>query len=130
MATLSSTEPHAQDLEVRDLKKTFGRHRVLKGISFRIQAGELVGLMGPNGAGKSTLVKILAGVYHPTAGEIRVSGQTVRSLAERGNVGFIHQDLGIADGLTIAENFTLGAPPKRLLGPILNKRAERWARRR
>jgi ribose transport system ATP-binding protein len=125
MATLSSTEHHAQDIAVRGLKKSFGRNRVLKGISFRIEAGEFVGLVGPNGAGKSTLLKILAGVYHPSAGEIRVGGQTVRSLAESGNVGFIHQDLGIADGLTIAENFTLGAPPKRLLGPILNKRAER-----
>jgi ribose transport system ATP-binding protein len=113
------------DLEVSRLKKSFGPNRVLKGISLAIGAGEFVGLMGPNGAGKSTFVKILAGVYRASSGEIRIGGRAVRSLAESPDVGFIHQDLGLVDGLTIAENFSLGTPPKRLAGPILNKRAER-----
>jgi len=81
--------------------------------------------MGPNGAGKSTLIKILAGVYRATSGEIRLGGRTVNSLVESQEVGFIHQELGLVEGLTIAENLTLGMPPKRILGPLLNKRAER-----
>jgi ribose transport system ATP-binding protein len=81
--------------------------------------------MGPNGAGKSTLLKILAGVHRASAGEIRLGGQVVRSLADSPDVGFIHQDLGLVDALTIAENLNLGAPPKRIIGPILNKRVER-----
>src|SRR4051794_9297854 len=121
MAATSSMDNGALDVEVCDLKKTFGRNRVLKGISFSVRAGDFVGVMGPNGAGKSTLVKILAGVYRASAGEITVGGQTVGSLTETGDVGFIHQDLGLADDLTIAENFTLGARPRRLVGPILNK---------
>jgi ABC-type sugar transport system ATPase subunit len=50
------------DLEVVDLRKSFGPNKVLKGINLTVRAGEFVGLMGPNGAGKSTLIKILAGV--------------------------------------------------------------------
>jgi ribose transport system ATP-binding protein len=119
------TDAGSHDLEVSQLKKSFGPNRVLKGISLAVGGGEFVGLMGPNGAGKSTLVKILAGVYRASSGEIRIGGQRVRSLAESQDVGFIHQDLGLVDGLTIAENISLGMPPKRLAGPILNKRAER-----
>jgi ribose transport system ATP-binding protein len=115
----------SHDLEVSQLKKSFGPNPVLKGISLTIRGGEFVGLMGPNGAGKSTLIKILAGVYGASSGEIRLGGQVVRSLEDSPDVGFIHQDLGLVDGLTIAENLSLGVPAKRLVGPILNKRAER-----
>jgi ribose transport system ATP-binding protein len=115
----------APDVEVSDLKKAFGSNLVLKGITLTIRSGEFIGLMGPNGAGKSTLLKILAGVYGSTSGEIRLGGQPVASLAGHPEVGFIHQDLGLAEGLTIAENMSLGAPMKKRFGPILNKRAER-----
>jgi ribose transport system ATP-binding protein len=127
MSTVSLVENNALDVEVCELKKAFGRNRVLKGVSFAVKSGDFVGLMGPNGAGKSTLIKILAGVYRASSGEIKVDGKTVGSLTETGDVGFIHQDLGLADDLTIAENFTLGAQPRRLFGPILNKSAERDA---
>ena len=115
----------ADDVEVLNLTKAFGSNRALKGINLTIRGGEFVGLMGPNGAGKSTLLKILAGVYSATSGEIRLGARSVPSLGGNPGVGFIHQDLGLAEGLTIAENMSLGAPPKRLVGPILNKRAER-----
>jgi ribose transport system ATP-binding protein len=120
----------AQDLQVVGLKKSFGPNLVLKGIDFTIRAGEFVGLMGPNGAGKSTLIKILAGVYQASGGEVRLGGEVVRSLGDSHDVAFIHQDLGLVDGLTIAENLGLGVPPKRLFGPILNLRAEREAAER
>jgi ribose transport system ATP-binding protein len=115
----------AAALEVVDLRKSFGSNRVLHGISLRVEPGELVGLMGPNGAGKSTLVKILDGVYSPDSGEIRLFGKPVRSLGGRGDVGFIHQDLGLIDDLTIAENMRLGQPTVRLAGPILAHGRER-----
>jgi ribose transport system ATP-binding protein len=113
------------DLEISKLGKSFGSNQVLKDVSLSIGCGEFVGLMGPNGAGKSTLIKILAGVYEASSGEIRLGDKRVRSLADTPDVAFIHQDLGVADGLTIAENMSLGAAPKKLFGPILNKRAER-----
>ncbi|MDT3444673.1 sugar ABC transporter ATP-binding protein [Pseudofrankia sp. BMG5.37] len=105
--------------------KSFGANKVLKGVDLQIRGGEFVGLMGPNGAGKSTLIKILAGVYEATSGEIRLGGKPVRSLASSSDVGFIHQDLGLIDGLTISDNLSLAQPPKRRLGPVLDKRAER-----
>lgn len=120
----------ADDLEISQLKKNFGANQVLKGIDLTIRGGEFVGLMGPNGAGKSTLIKILAGVYEASSGHIRLGGREVRSLEDAPDVGFIHQDLGLVDGLTVAENLGLGAKPKRLFGPILNKRAERLDARR
>jgi ribose transport system ATP-binding protein len=113
------------DLEISDLRKSFGPNKVLKGISLTIREGEFVGLMGPNGAGKSTLIKILAGVYGASGGEIRLGGRAIRSLADSPEIGFIHQDLGLVDGLTIAENLSLGTPPKRRIGPILDTGAER-----
>ena len=125
MSSVNSADSH--DLEIRALTKSFGPNKVLKGVSLTIRAGQFVGLMGPNGAGKSTLIKILAGVYQASSGEIRFEGRTLRSLAESSNIGFIHQDLGLVDALTIAENLSLGVPPQRLAGPILNKRAEREA---
>ena len=76
----------AQDLQVLGLKKSFGPNLVLKGIDLTIGAGEFVGLMGPNGAGKSTLIKILAGVYQASSGEVRLGGKVVRSLADSHDV--------------------------------------------
>jgi ribose transport system ATP-binding protein len=119
------SDADSYDLEVSGLEKSFGSNKVLKGIDLTIGRGEFIGLMGPNGAGKSTLIKILDGVYEASGGEIRLGGRVVRSLAESSDVGFIHQDLGLVDGLTISENLSLGQPPRRLAGPILNKRIER-----
>ncbi|PTL60037.1 ATP-binding cassette domain-containing protein [Paraconexibacter algicola] len=115
------------DIAISGLRKSFGRNEVLRGIDLRIEAGEFVGLMGPNGAGKSTLIKILGGVYQRSAGEITYAGEAVRSLAERPEVGFIHQDLGLVDALPIVDNLRLGEAPMRRLGPLLDRGRERRA---
>lgn len=115
------------DLEVKGLTKSFGPNLVLRGIDLSVRGGEFVGLMGPNGAGKSTLIKILAGVYRASAGEITLGGRAVNSLADSNDVGFIHQDLGLVDALSIADNLRLGEQPLSLWGPILNRAAERSA---
>ena len=81
-------------LRVQDLEKTFGRHKVLQGVSFEIAAGTLVGIVGENGAGKSTLLKILAG-------ELRANrGQIVR----RGAQGYCPQQVILHDGLTVNQH--------------------------
>ena len=62
-------------IEVRDLTKTFGAVEAVRGISFRVEAGEIVGFLGPNGAGKTTTMRILAGIFPPTSGEVRIAGR-------------------------------------------------------
>jgi ribose transport system ATP-binding protein len=114
----------APELRISGLTKTFDRSTVLRDVDLNIVGGELIGLMGPNGAGKSTMIKILDGVYTATHGEIQVGGERVTSLADRTDVGFIHQDLGLVDELSILENLRLGSVPMRKFGPLLDEKGE------
>src|SRR3989454_5011984 len=90
-------------IEVRDLTKTFGAVEAVRGISFRVDMGEIVGFLGPNGAGKTTTMRILAGIFPPTAGEVRVAGHDVirEPLVCRRAVGYFpeyapfYPDLGV-----------------------------------
>jgi simple sugar transport system ATP-binding protein len=62
-------------LELRDIAKHFGAIEALRGVDVDLEAGEVLGLMGDNGAGKSTLVKIIAGNFPPSEGQIRLDGK-------------------------------------------------------
>ena len=119
------SSPATPAISVRRLTKSFGAVTVLHDIDVEIGGGEFIGLMGPNGAGKSTLIKILDGIYDASGGEIRLDGKPVSCLADSADVGFIHQDLGLIDDLSIVDNLRLGERPLRLIGPILDRRAER-----
>lgn len=89
---------------------SFGANDVLKGVSFDVQAGEVLALIGANGAGKSTLIKILSGVYPLQAGSISVEGQPFAPgsplEARRHGLETVHQriDEGVIPGLSVAEN--------------------------
>jgi simple sugar transport system ATP-binding protein len=115
-------------LELRGITKRFGPIEVLRGIDLTIGANEAVGLIGDNGAGKSTLVKLLAGVYAPTTGTIRVAGETARFVspvaARSAGIEVIHQDLALCDDLDVPANVFLGREPRVRLGPF------RWLDRR
>ena len=63
-------------LQIRTLRKSYGSHEVLKGISFDIPQGQIVGLLGPNGCGKSSMIKSIVGLINDYEGEILVNGQT------------------------------------------------------
>ena len=68
-------ENQAPYMELTDIDKTFGITRALQGVSLKLYAGEVIGLVGPNGAGKSTLMKVITGVLPPTSGSIRIAGK-------------------------------------------------------
>ena len=118
-------------LEVSGIRKRFGAVTVLDGVRLCIRAGEIHALMGENGAGKSTLMKILAGVYQPDAGEIRVGGEPVRiscpAEARARGINLIYQELSVAPNLTVAQNIFMGAEPRGRLGIVdtasMNRRA-------
>jgi len=99
-------------LEARQIVKSFGRVRALRGASFTVYPGEVVALVGDNGAGKSTLVKTLSGVHQPDAGELLFEGApvTVESpvSARRLGIETVYQDLALAPELDPAANLYLG----------------------
>lgn len=67
-------------LEVRNVSKSFGGLRAIKGVSFNVDEGELIGIIGPNGAGKSTLFNLITGVYHPDEGSIFFKGEDITKM--------------------------------------------------
>ena len=93
-------------INVQEVKKRYGKHESLKGISFTIEKGEVFGLIGPNGAGKSTLLSIMATILQPTAGTILIDGKDVQKQAKdiRRKLGFVPQDLALWPELTVEEN--------------------------
>lgn len=98
-------------LEVRNLEKSFGAVKALKGVSFGVRAGEVLGLIGDNGAGKSTLVKCISGIIKADRGDIVIEGETVefsspKEAHERG-IETVHQDLALIDSLDVTGNLFL-----------------------
>jgi simple sugar transport system ATP-binding protein len=116
-------------LDIRNVSKNFGAIRAVNGISFAIEPGEVVGLMGDNGAGKSTMVKLIAGNFPPSEGEIAVDGEVCHFHkpieARAKGIEVVYQDLALADNLTAAQNVFLGREIKKGVWPfkILDKQA-------
>src|SRR5437764_15334700 len=98
--------PHR--LEVIGARKQFPGVLALDRVSVSLAPGEVLAVVGENGAGKSTLMKIVAGVYQADAGEVRIDGQPVRfdgpADAMRAGVSLIHQELNLAENLTVTDN--------------------------
>jgi branched-chain amino acid transport system ATP-binding protein len=68
-------------LELRDLRKSFGRTEIIRGATLSVAKGERVAIIGPNGAGKSTLFNLISGRFEPTSGQILLNGQRIEGLA-------------------------------------------------
>src|SRR5580704_2278078 len=121
-------------LEVEGLIKYFGRRLVVNGVSFAVNAGEVVGLLGPNGSGKTTSFRMATGQIPPNGGRVTFNGEDVTPLpmyqrARRG-MGYLSQEPSVFRKLTAEKNLLaiLEALPKsRSLGRSLTK-AERWER--
>ncbi|MFF4401087.1 sugar ABC transporter ATP-binding protein [Streptomyces sp. NPDC001480] len=105
-------------VRIRGLGKRFGGTVALAGVDLDVHAGSVLALLGPNGAGKSTLIKVLAGVHHADAGRITVDGHPLGSDAASRRMSFIHQDLGLVEWMTVAENVALTTGYPRRAGLI------------
>ncbi len=104
-------------LAVNKITKSFGPVKALNNVSLNIRRGKVHTLLGENGAGKSTLMKILAGVYQPTGGEIIFNGKrtTIANPAHSRRIGIaiIFQELSLSNNLTVAENIYANHEPAR-----------------
>jgi simple sugar transport system ATP-binding protein len=109
-------------LKLTGVSKHFGAIRALEDVSLSIGGGEVLGLMGDNGAGKSTLVKIIAGNFRPSHGEIRLDGAVCDfhrpRAAQQAGIEVVYQELGLCDNLTAASNVFLGREMVRRVGPL------------
>jgi ribose transport system ATP-binding protein len=119
--------PAGSGVEMTGISKVFGGIRALDDVSFSVRPGEVHALLGENGAGKSTLMKILAGAYQATSGEVRVGGvkADLRSPhdSRAHGIGIIYQELALAPELTVAENIFLGELPTVINAESLRRRA-------
>ncbi len=114
-------------IEMKHIDLNFGTVRALADVSVNFYEGELVGLVGDNGAGKTTLIRILCGMYPPSAGEVYFDGRRITKfhpkLAIDLGIETIQQTVGLCDNLSVARNYYLGREPvKRFLGfiPVLD----------
>jgi simple sugar transport system ATP-binding protein len=109
-------------LELRGVSKHFGAIHALDDVDLALTAGETVGLMGDNGAGKSTLVRLIAGNFQPSSGQIALGGRPTRFADSRDardhGIEVVYQDLALCDNLTAADNVFLGREIVRRAGPV------------
>src|SRR5690554_1972300 len=116
-ATKNARAPAAEVLRAEGLSKAYGAITVLSDVTLDIRAGEIHAIIGENGAGKSTLMKLLSGHVTPTAGDLTMDGQSVSFAdsveAENAGIVLVHQEILLADDLTVAENIFLGRELRR-----------------
>jgi len=105
----NSNNSESVSVEVRGLRKSFGKLDVLKGISFKVNPGEIFVIMGPSGGGKSVLLRHIIGLEKPDAGEILVQGESVDSPATRDKyrMAMVFQSAALLTSLSVGENVGL-----------------------
>ena len=115
-------------LEVRALEKWYGRRKVVDGVSFEVNAGEVVGLLGPNGAGKTTSFRMTTGQITPQGGQVTFAGHDVTALPmyrrARLGMGYLSQETSVSRNLTVEQNILAileAMPGSRSLGRKLSR---------
>ena len=98
------SQPHAPALDVREIRKSYGTHEVLRGVDLRVESGQILGLLGRNGAGKSTLITILCGLRRADSGTASICGHRPASADAARLIGYAPQELGIYPDLSVAQN--------------------------
>jgi len=109
---MNGQESNIPVLQVRNIKKSFGKVEALKGVSLEVYKGDILGLLGDNGAGKSTLIKIIAGNHRADDGEIFLDGKKVEfnSPAESRAAGIetVYQNSPVCENASVTSNFFIG----------------------
>ncbi|MEJ7709381.1 MAG: ATP-binding cassette domain-containing protein [Pyrinomonadaceae bacterium] len=114
-------------LQLQGIEKSFYGVPVLKGVSFSLPKGKILGLVGENGAGKSTLMNIIGGVIQADSGHMSLAGEAFKPQspldALSSKIAFIHQELNLFTNLSIAENLFIASFPRRgRLSPFIDKK--------
>ncbi len=96
-------------VEVKNIKKNYGKNEAVKGISFSIKENEILGLLGPNGSGKTTTIGMLLGLLKPTSGEIFINGQKLEGnrIEILEQINFISPYIELPKKLTVKQNLTV-----------------------
>lgn len=118
-------------VEIEGLSKSFGAIEAVRGISFKVARGEVLGFLGPNGAGKSTTMKMLAGFLAPTAGTARICGHDVVTdgLAARAALGYLPEGAPAYPDMTPAEFLRFIARIRQLTGSAARAAIDRAVER-
>lgn len=124
---MSAVMERAVAIEADDLRRSYGDVEAVRGVSLRVEPGELYGLVGPDGAGKTTTIGCLAGLMHPTRGSVRVLGQDpmARGSTAREQLGLMPQEYSLYGDLTIGENLWFFAQLFGLPRRVFAERTER-----
>ncbi len=112
----SQNNQHGVSVQVRGLRRNFGKQEVLKGLDFEVHPGEIFVLMGPSGSGKSVLLKHIIGLEIPDAGEILVNGESVHDpgVMDKYRMAMVFQSGALLNSLTVGENVGLYLSEHRL----------------
>jgi ABC-2 type transport system ATP-binding protein len=109
---------------VKDLQKSYGATRAVRGISFTVSKGEIFGMIGPDGAGKTTTFQILAGVMEATSGVARIFGQPARAM--RSQTGYLTQTFSLYPDLSVNENIRYIGDLRRVPPDKIAERGRRY----
>ncbi len=113
-------------IEVVNLTKRFPRHEAVRGISFSVAKGEIIGFLGPNGAGKTTTLRMLTGYLPPTSGTASVAGHDVyrESIEARRKIGYMPENVPLYDDMRVREYLRFRANLKGLNNRDAKRRVE------
>ncbi len=113
-------------LQVENLAKRYGDLTAVKGISFKVEQGEIFSLLGPNGAGKTTTISMLSTLFPPTSGDALIDGHSIvrQPYAVRAAIGIVPQEIALYEDLSARENLLFWGQMYGLGGAGLRQRIE------
>src|SRR6476660_4495629 len=115
-------------VEIDDVRKSFGNHPVIKGVSVAIEDGEFVILVGPSGCGKSTLLRMIAGLEDITSGEIEIGDRVVNDLPPKErDIAMVFQNYALYPHMTVAQNMAFSLKLKGVPKAEINEKVNRAA---